>query len=54
MIPKDGNKRMGSVQEPESYPVYLLSYLPITSFCMIYCPGNILKSTKGVEIKLSL
>jgi len=28
----DGSERKGSAQEPESYPVYLHSYLPLTFF----------------------
>ena len=28
----DGSERKGSAQEPESYPVYLHSYLPLIIF----------------------
>ena len=40
--------------EPLSYPVYLLSYLPYNLLFVIMnvCPGHILESTKGIEMKL--
>ena len=49
----DGSERKGNAQEPESYTVYLHSYLPLTFFFIIdACLSYILESTKGVEIKL--
>ena len=41
-------------KKTQSYPVYLQSYLPITIyfFIMDACPGHILESTTGIEIKL--
>jgi len=35
----DGNERKGSTQEPQSYPVYLQCYLPITIFFNGYLYG---------------
>jgi len=38
------------------YPVYLLSYLLLTTYIFIIdaCPGHILESTKGILMKLGL
>jgi len=40
--------------EDESTQEDYVILLKTTFFIMIACPGHILKSTKGVEIKLSL
>ena len=38
-----------SALEPKSYPVYVLSYVPLTVLHNGCCPGHILESTKGIE-----
>jgi len=49
----DVSERKCRAHKPYSYPAYLQCYLPLTIFfIMDLCPGHILESTQGIEIKL--
>ena len=51
------NKRKFSAQEPYSYSLNVLSYLPITIqffVIMVAFPGHILEITQGINRKLGL